>query len=335
MNKQLNFGNHKGLVINDLNIKNKIIDYLYNKINISNYRYIILKDLQKLDFLKKNPHFVTPNYKGRNYYMIFFQLNHNNKLFNYCVAIDKKNLSYHKDQIEVKNIFIIRLKVNVSKSIFNGTILDTKLIRKNHDYIMLIKDCFCLMGHEILNMDMITKMKHIDNIIKNNFDKNCCSNFAFRINKFYNYDQLDELINDIIPSCSFETNGIIFYPKFSGITVIFIEKKKEKINIESKTDVVIKSINLISNLENLLKTRIYSYEQEGKKKKLWLNKTSITDVYNIFETKNKNKRIGIAHIPNLKISHMCQKLIKNDTDVICFNCIYNKKFKKWIPLNSI
>ena len=54
------------------------------------------------------------------------------------------------------------------------------------------------------------------------------------------------------------------------------------------------------NLEKYLNCRTYSYEIEGKKKKLWLSKTSITDVYNILENNEDKDKLGIAHIPNLK-----------------------------------
>ena len=46
MNKQINFGNSKGLIINDLNVKNKIFDYLFNSLNLSKYRYVMLNNIQ-------------------------------------------------------------------------------------------------------------------------------------------------------------------------------------------------------------------------------------------------------------------------------------------------
>jgi hypothetical protein len=55
-------------------------------------------------------------------------------------------------------------------------------------------------------------------------------------------------------------------------------------------------------------------------------------VYNISDTETSNK-LGIALIPNLKISHMCSDLI-NDNPVK-FNCVFNDKFKKWVPINPI
>lgn len=328
MNRQLNFGNSKGLVINDLNIKNKIIDSLFDSLDLTKYRYKILKDMNNMNFLINNPHFVTPNYKGLNYYLLFTEINNKN----YCVAIDKRKLSYHREQIDIKNVFIIRFRINVNKSIYRRSIFDTKLIRKDYDYIMLIKDCYYLMGDSLLDMDIETKAKHMNNIINNQFGKDCCNNFKIKINKFYTYDNLTNLIKNIIPNCELECQGLIFYPRFSGITIIYIDRKKEKINIQSNNNIQIKSCNLISNLEDFLMNRIYSYEEEGKKKKLWLEKTSITDVYNIYEKINSDK-LGIAAIPNLKISLFCQKEISNEP--VQFLCIFNKKFKKWIPLNLV
>jgi len=68
---------------------------------------------------------------------------------------------------------------------------------------------------------------------------------------------------------------------------------------------------------------------------LSLIKTDIPDVYNIYnninELPNETNKLGIALIPNLKISHMCNSLIKN-FDPIKFKCCFSEKFKKWIPI---
>ena len=54
-------GNSDATIINDLSIKNKIIDYLFNSIEMSKYRFNMLDNLQKLNFLKDNIHYVSPN----------------------------------------------------------------------------------------------------------------------------------------------------------------------------------------------------------------------------------------------------------------------------------
>ena len=64
---------------------------------------------------------------------------------------------------------------------------------------------------------------------------------------------------------------------------------------------------------------------------MWLKNTDIPDVYDIFEKSNSDIKLGIAHIPNLRISHMCNEIV-TDSQSKSFECIYNNNFKKWIPL---
>ena len=51
---------------------------------------------------------------------------------------------------------------------------------------------------------------------------------------------IDILINKVMKNCSLMTNGIIFFPKYSGISIIYLEQKdvlqKNKVTIsESNT----------------------------------------------------------------------------------------------------
>jgi hypothetical protein len=101
-------------------------------------------------------------------------------------------------------------------------------------------------------------------------------------------------------------------------------------NQEEKVEA--RSHDLIYNFKNFLESRTYSYEKEGKQKNMFLKKTTITDVYDVFENKDSPK-LGIAHIPNLKISHYCDANIKKEF-TFC-KCIFNTKFNKWIPLQVI
>lgn len=329
MIRKLVLGSADGYVL-DGEIKQKAIDYLYSNLNLSKYRYIMLNTIQKLKFLQDNEHYASPNFRGYNYLLLMFTLNDKH----YCTAIDRKKLSYHKDQLDMKTIQVIQVNMKVSEIIFRGTIFDGKLIQTNNEYIFLIQDCFYLMGKKMLEMEMNQKMTHLDTIFKTNFRKDkgpYCPNFEFKLNKLYKYNELEDLISNL-PKLSIGTNGIIFYPKFSGINNIHIEKKTDKIDINTNNKEVIeqKSYHIIHDFVNFLKSRNYSYESGGKTKTLWLSRTLIPDVYDIAENANGEKQ-GIAMVPNLKVSQMCDDLIGNKP---CkFNCIFSNKFKKWIPLN--
>jgi hypothetical protein len=319
-------GNSDAIVINDLSLKNKIIDYLFNSIEMSKYRFNMLDNLQKLTFLKDNIHYVSPNFKGFNYFLIFININN----INQCFVIDKKKLSYHRNKVNAKFINIFRIKIQTSSSLYNGTIFDGKLIRKKNKYIMLIKDCYIMMGNKVLTMEMSDKMKYINSIINTQFT-NSCKNFLIKVNRLYNYEDIDNIVNNIIPKCEIDIIGLVFFPKYSGIITIYIEKKKEKVDIQNNIEIIeSESYHLIKNIVEFLSQRKYSYEN-GKTVELYIKKTEITDVYNLYEEDDK---IGIAHVPNMKTSLMLQNNIVDDKKYKA-KCVFNKKFSKYIPLNLI
>lgn len=320
-------GNDEGLIINDLEVKTKIIDYLFNSINLSSYRFKMLESLEHLKFLKNNPHYVSPNFNGFNYFLIFTKINKSS----YCVLIDKKKFSYHKDKLNIKFTKIIKIKIMTSSSMFNGSIFDCKLIRNKEKYHLLIKDCYKLMGNDLVKMELLDKMNYLNNVLPNTIESN--NYFDIKINKLFKYDELENLINKIIPNSKLNVQGIIFYPVYSGISIIYtnINKNKNKINITTNEKISNTTYSLITDIDKILKNRIYSYESNGKKDFFEMEKTDISDVYNLYKDE---ERIGIAHIPNIKISSYCRELFEN-SNKYNFKCVYNNNFKKWIPLEKV
>ena len=81
----------------DFNLRNQIIDFIYLKLtNLYNFSYTILNNISKLKFLQNNEHYVSPNYKGLNYFIIFTVINS----IKYYIALDRRKLSYNKKQID-------------------------------------------------------------------------------------------------------------------------------------------------------------------------------------------------------------------------------------------
>jgi hypothetical protein len=330
------FGSSDAFIINDLDLKTKIIDYIFSIIELSKYRYNMLENIQQLNFLKANEHYVSPNFKGFNYFLLFYKFKDNiqkNKDSSYCIAIDKKNLSYHRNSIDVKKIYMFRVKMYAATSIFMGTLFDTKLIKD----IMLVKDCYQLMGNNICEMEMNEKLIYIDSIIGNQFHKEYCPNFKLKINKLYKYNMLEEIVKNIIPNSQLEITGLVFYPVKSGVSYIYNEKSIiEKANSQTTRTISIisnESYNMIHEIKSFLTSRVYSYENNGIKKILIIEPTEITDVYNLYNTEDTdNDKLGIAHIPNYKVSTYCRENIKDKVKCLC---IFNKQFNKWIPLNLV
>ena len=155
-----------------------------------------------------------------------------------------------------------------SQSIFRGTLFDAKLIKN----IMLVKDCYHIMGNNIVDMEMNEKMIYLDTILANQFQTDGCANFKLKINKLYRYDMLKEIIENIIPKCELEITGLIFYPKKSGISYIYTDKKQsDKIDIQNnqsnQNNQIINntSYNMIHQIKEFLCSRVYSYENNDVK----------------------------------------------------------------------
>ena len=90
-------------------------------------------------------------------------------------------------------------------------------------------------------------------------------------------------------------------------------------------------------MKGYLHGRKYGYEAEKNKNigTFEVRKTDIPDVYDLYLTNQENKlvRQGIAHIPNMKISHLCQDIFRDKNKEI-MKCIHFQKFNKWIPMSK-
>ena len=67
MSKKISFGSGEGFLIYDVNTKQKILDYLYSNLNLSKHRFIMLNNVNKLEQLRDDQHFIAPSFKGFNY----------------------------------------------------------------------------------------------------------------------------------------------------------------------------------------------------------------------------------------------------------------------------
>lgn len=349
MPKQYRLGNGTANIISSFNEKKEIIDYLFNKVTLSDYRFQMLKNIKDLEFLKKNDHFVSPNFNGINYLLIFMKLGEQHRTF----LIDRRKLKYNKEHLDLKTFLILEVNFSAENTIYKGTIIDGKLLRlDNNKYVYICNDCYQLFGNSMVTQNLDIKYQTLDKIIASQMSSNPCYNFSFKINKLYNYDKLDELINQIIPKAKLPINGIVFYPKKSGTILIFSENnhKKNNVTTTAKTtndlnypvtnfkvnnNLTDESYHIVRDLSSYLKSRTPTDKESFKhykQKELILRKSDIPDVYFLYEDENK-PQIGIAHIPNLKISSELNKIFEN-TKTQKFTCYYNKNFKKWSPLLS-
>jgi hypothetical protein len=333
------FNNFKGSYsyVENIEDKQQIINELFNNLNLSQFRYNLMTDsnyIQTLNFLSKNNHFVSLLYKGSNYLLCFFKLEGKNC----CYCIDRKTLRYHKNEINYKKILIVKINITAQPKMFEGTVFNCRLIQEGDKANFKIYDCFKYQNSfAIPNLELDKKLKFLNNNISINFE----TNKLIKINTIdlYNYTDLKNLVTDLIPKSDLGIIGISFLPLKSGMEIIYIDNNDtpQQNKNQTKTSFIeqvnIKDLKKFS-LSNLLEKRTYEYEKSGKEKNLFLKKTDITDVYNMFENDKEAIKIGIAYIPSLKISHMCKEQICDDY-YYEYNCRFNEKRNKWIPIKLI
>lgn len=342
MTKQYRLGYGNASIISNYNEKNIILNYLYSNVNLSNYRFQLLDNVLKLEYLKESEHYVSPNFYGINYLIIFMKINNHNRSF----LIDRRKLRYNKDHLDLKSVLILEVNFDAESTFYNGSIIDGKLLKMNDSkYIFICNDFYNLLGKDQLHLKLEDKYNLLNKLISTSMGNKPCYNFDFKINKLYSYEKLESLIYEILPKSKLPTNGIVFYPKISGNIYIYSgknENKDIKTN-ETKKETITnfkqskvendESYHMVRDLCSYLKSRVLTsekYYENFSKKELYLKKSDMIDVYHIYEDL-KQKNIGIAHIPNLKISQELYSIFKTETTKK-FTCYYNKQFNKWVPI---
>lgn len=302
-NSQTN-GIQKNINYNSIDVKSDIIDYLYTSIDINKHKYYLLRTFDDLKQLKQTEHHVSPNFSGKNCFIIFKKI----KKVYYSIIVDRQTLKYNKVFVDLKNVKFIPFNVKAKISIYNGTILDCKRIKINdNQYVLLITDVFYLEGKDITSeyiKEKLDKIKiYLDQNIKLPYK------FTFDVNKLYDYNRIKDIVNENKNNKLYNIYGIIFYPKKSGMTLLFNDLNLEE---DEKND------NTIFNIQ--------------------LKKGNYPDVYDTFILNEDNKlaKSGIAYIPTLKLSQYCEKIFLslNDKPII-FKCKYNNDYQKWEPIENV
>ena len=352
----------------NISIKESILDYLYNRIEIGDHKYTIIRNVGDIYELKNDRYYVSGNSCGINSIIIFMKKNNNY----YSYLIDRRSISYNRQTLNKAKVRFTEIKLSVDLKIYDGTIIDGILIdndankislknnvinlNENNDnskMLFMITDVFVLNGKSIINMNYKKKMYIMNDIVSKYVENNNKNNIELFISQPYELNQISSLFQENIQNNTKKYNikGIAFYPELSGSKLIYIfDKNDEKIKEELLTGVDNVDNNLFKldeeigdkDLNNIDKKIIYKYEIKDIEniKEIVLNlemkKTLISDVYKlyaIFNYKNKyiKKKIGIAYIPTFVLSLKCKNLFLNKENIIMKCLLINNK---WIPLEE-
>jgi len=308
--KRINIGNNKtsiGDIILNFDIKKTVITYLYDQISSYNDNYKIIDLEEDLIHLKNNKYYVSSNYSGFNYILMFTSIND----IDLCLLIDKKTLKYNQDNINYNDLRIISIKLRVKHSSYlnNGTIFDGKILKSGSDTLFLITNCFVLEGKYMMDYELKQRLDIVGEFLNTGFIKdNNMNPFDIKITKLYTYNEINEIVDKINKNNNkYNICGLMFSPQMKGNIYYYLMEKYNNLSTET---------NIMGNF--IIKKEI------------------IPDVYSLYlKDNNTTKRIGIAEIPTAEISHFCKYLCKNPTDEIIMKCQYSQKFHRWIPIEKV
>ena len=303
------------------NIKTALLDFLYNKIEVNDHKYVIIKNISDIYELKNNKHYMSANTCGINSLIIFIKKDNN--YYNYLV--DRRSISYNRQSLNISKVRFVEIKLPVDIKLYDGTILDGILIDNNNiandDVInnmeFMITDVFLLNGKSLITMDYKKKMYMVNESLKEfisnykpnvddknkNKNKNKNININLYVSHPYEINQFNSMFNEYIShnSNKYNIKGISFYPNTSGTKLIYIfDKQDEKIkndlcnnthnyiDNDNKVDEAVGTDtkgdgDINSNLKIVYKYDIINIENTCNIEcNLEMHKTNLPDVYKLF-----------------------------------------------------
>lgn len=357
---------------NDKEIKQNIVNYIYynDNFDLSKYRFKIIESNNDMDILRKQLHFISPNYDGMPCLFVIF----NKDEMNYVYMINRKSLVYNISQVVPQNIVMYPMSINVNNLLFDGTIFDGIYISSSNTYI--ITDVYLLCGKNMSNIIITDKLLNISSYIKK-IHSSDSNSVKFQINKLYDMKNIIELLkkmkfdeqkcnssnlehnqikkyentekythhvtNDKTNNNIYSSKGIVFYPSKSGTKIIYIFSIKNE-NIEN-AELCYEKSKSNKTIDDKKKSKYYNL----KKKTVYktsvsyqicfvfdMIKTEIPDVYKLFLTNNKKEHIfiDIAYIPTLELSKKFMLEFKNIESQFV-NCKFDREKNKWIPIDCV
>ena len=345
--------------------KQNLINFIYDNVDVSRFRYDILQYESDLPKLLENKYFVSANFSGSNCLLVFCKIRDKYHSF----LVDRKTLSYNINKINFNNINLINVKVKLDIDIYKGSIFDGIYIQTKHEKTFVITDVYMFKGNDFTNSQIDSKLITLRTYLISNYNtKDPNNTIIIAVNKLYKLEEINELIKIDIPKIKdFVIKSVCFYPEISGTKSIFkFDNKFQNTNIKTNNfqntniktnnfqNTNIKTNNFqntniqdqnqiqVSNEIKEIKKIIYIPNPKKKEESyiFEMKKSEIPDVYmlNIITPvmKDGKKRlkvvkVGIAYIPNIEKSKWCKEIIESreSNNGILVHCCYHKDKYKW------
>lgn len=333
----------------DLNVSKQLLNYIYSSVELSKYKYTILKTESDLHMLDVKKYKVSSNFNGINYLLLFVKI----KDKKYSCLIDRRKLSYNLCQTDYNSLRIMNVRVALDESIYNGTIIDGTYVAAKKMFV--ISDCYRFRGKDMTNDQLPIKLININSYLDANYkSENIVNTINLCVNKIYDLSETEKLITSEIPKAkNVQIRGLVFHPIVSSTKLIFLFNN----SCNTGNTVDNNNYSYIHNTKtNTTNKKNITYACKTDKDiimTLQIKNTSIIDVYKLYavELVNKQepkinnksvykiKKLGMAYIPTKECSHMCRSLfidnnMESNKKRILVKCKFDKNKNKWIPLEQ-
>lgn len=344
----------------------QLIKYIYSTIDISQFKYDLLKYDHQLSKFISGVYYVSPNFHGKNCFLVFTKI----KSRYYSFLVDRRQLSYTLDKVRFDNVFIHHCNIDIDLSIYAGTIFDGIYIRKGNSHEFIITDVYCFKGTDYTGNKLKHKLfeikMYLDNIgtqMKYNKDKiNARTNLELHVNDLYEINDVRKFMDrDIKNYSDYQVRGVCFYPEISGTKLIHLFGNEDRIDRDDRSDTRRDKNSDNNDSDNTSTNKRYTNDitqlRRSKRlvKQVYVAKTS-EPIYAILEMKatktvdnykmyavDKVKKGGavklkkcqmdIAYIGSIDKSKWCRTIINNSQKGSVFvKCVWRDNVRKWEPL---
>lgn len=209
-------------LLSNQRIKQALLDYIYDVVELQKFKYKILKTHEDLQELQTNRFYISGNYAGNQCLLVFCK----NKDRYYQFVINKKTLTYQQNKINIDAVQLEPVSVGLDGDIYDGTIFDGifSQIEQTSQRVFIITDVYYFKGNDKTAEKVKYKLLDVKEYLKSNLnpDKNL-NDIDLMVNHLSNLSEIDTLVNDIIPKTrDIPIKGITFYPHVSGQKLIYL-----------------------------------------------------------------------------------------------------------------
>ena len=264
---KINFANNYTYNIEDFKVKQVIMNYLFNSIELKLLEEVEIKELNFLDIVKKNNFNVIYLEDGNKYILLLKKI----KNIYYNVLI-KNNFDYNVNNLNYNKLEIYSLDINFPKDFYNGTIIQGNLFTDNNICYFKLYDIIKFKNTDI-NNSLKEKYKILNKFldIENNL-------FKFSLAEVLQiHDIKQKNINGLLFLSNNEDTKyyIYFNKKVSKIYSVLLMKK---VNIDVfnlyALDNDNKKINInIAHIPNLKTSKYFNEYKQEIVVKCWYSET--------------------------------------------------------------